>query len=78
MRETLRMMGLSQISYAMSFVLFQGIFAILGGIIMGLFLFNNEMVFPNDTKTDSLTFVLLLVLLQVAMIPLTMALSTLF
>jgi hypothetical protein len=62
----------------MSFVLFQGAFAILGGVIMGFFMINNEMAFPNDAMADSLSFILLMVLVQVSMIPFSMALSTFF
>lgn len=78
MRETLRLMSLTQVSYALSFVIFQGIFAAITGIVMGYFLFDNEAAFPNDTRVDSLQFVILMIAVYVAMIPFSMSLSTLF
>lgn len=49
MRESLRLMSLNKMGYALSFVLFQSIFAIVSSIIMGLFVYNNNVLFPNHT-----------------------------
>ena len=46
MRETLRIMSLSPLSYGGSFMLFQIIFAVIGGVIVGAFCFGNDMIFP--------------------------------
>jgi hypothetical protein len=40
MRETLRIMSLTPFSYGASFLLFQGLLAVLGGIIIGAFTIN--------------------------------------
>lgn len=78
MRESLRLMSLSKWSYALSIVLFQACFAIVSSLIMGAFVYNNDGLFPNHTQNDSLIFICLLVILYVAQIPFTMALSTFF
>lgn len=49
MRESLRLMSLDKMGYALSFVLFQSIYAIVSSIIMGLFVYNNNVLFPNHT-----------------------------
>lgn len=66
MRESLRLMSLSKMSYAVSFVLFQSIFAIVSSIIMGLFVYNNEIIFPNHPVNDSILFICVLVIVYVA------------
>jgi len=78
MRETLRLMSLTQFSYGLSYVLFQGIIAVLGSIIMGLFLFNNKDTFPDHPFGYSIAFIIVLVVLYVAMIPFAMSISTPF
>ena len=45
---------------------------------MGLFVYNNEMIFPNHSQNDSIMFICVLVVLYVSQIPFTMALSTFF
>ena len=46
MKETLRLMSLSNISYGLSFMIFQGFFALISALITGSFLIGNENVFP--------------------------------
>ena len=46
MKETLRLMSLSNFSYGLSFLIFQSIFALVSAFITGAFLINNENVFP--------------------------------
>ena len=54
MRETLRLMSLSQFSYAISLFIFQAFFALVGGAIVGWFLYGNQNVFPEDTENRSI------------------------
>jgi hypothetical protein len=49
MRETLRLMSLNQVSYGMSYMIFQTLFAIISGVIISLFAFGKENIFPEDT-----------------------------
>ena len=46
MKETLRLMSLSNTSYGLSFLFFQSAFALMSAILTGVFLINNENVFP--------------------------------
>jgi len=46
MRETLRIMSLTPLSYGGSFMLFQMIFAIIGSVIVGGICYGNDMIFP--------------------------------
>ena len=78
MRETLRIMSLTQMSYGVSFFLLQGIFAVLGGVIFLLFVYNDSNIFPVDAKTSSVQFALMIMLHNIAQIPFSMALSTFF
>jgi len=78
MRESLRIMSLTPLSYGGSFLIFQTIFAILGGCIIGAWVFGNEGVFPDDTTSRSIQFTILLILFQIAQIPLLMSVSTFF
>jgi len=41
-------MSLSQFSYALSFMIFQGIFRFINGTIVGGMVYNNDIIFPND------------------------------
>lgn len=77
-RETLRIMSLTPFSYGASFMLFQMILSVIGGLIVGAFCFGNVNVFPVDTQNRSIQFTLLLMLFQTAQIPINMAVSTLF
>lgn len=45
---------------------------------MGIFVYDNETIFPNHSQNDSIMFICVLVVLYVAQIPFTMALSTFF
>ena len=66
MRETLRLMSLSQLSYGLSYLIFQGFFAIISGLIVGLFLHGNTNVFPVDTESRSNQFIYCAILLYMA------------
>jgi hypothetical protein len=66
MRETLRIMSLSPLSYGASFLLFQTIFSVIGGFIIGFCVYNNQGIFPEDTKNRSFQFIILLIIFQVA------------
>jgi ABC-type Na+ efflux pump permease subunit len=66
MRESLRIMSLTPLSYGGSFFLFQAIFAALGSLIVGAWCFGNEVIFPIETTSRSIQFVLLLMAYQVA------------
>ena len=78
MRETLRLMSLSRGSYAFSFILFQGIFAILSGILLTVFVFDYEYAFPYNGFSRSIGFMIGAILFCIAQIPFAMALSTVF
>jgi len=78
MRETLRIMSLSQLSYAFSFFIFQGIFAIIGGFIFGAFVINDNNLFPQDAMNSSLLFMAVIILHNISTIPFAMSLSTFF
>ena len=66
MRETLRIMSLTPLSYGGSFFLFQAIFAVIGSLIVGGICFGNEVIFPIETTSRSIQFVLLLMAYQIA------------
>lgn len=78
MRETLRLMSLSQAVYSFSFFLTQGIFAVLSGIILGAGLQGNDAMFPANSSLNPLIFGVAVMLFGLGMIPYCMALSTLF
>jgi hypothetical protein len=42
MRETLRLMSLSRLAYALSYLIFQAIFALISGTIIGYFIFSEK------------------------------------
>lgn len=54
MRESLRIMSLTPLSYGSSFLIFQTFFSILGGLIIGAWVYDNEGVFPEDPKSRSI------------------------
>ena len=78
MRETLRIMSLTPLSYGGSFFIFQIVFATIGSMIVGGICFGNEVFFPVDTISRSIQFIMLLMAYQVAQIPINMTVSTLF
>lgn len=78
MRETLQLMSLTRFGYAVSFFIFQGIFAIIGAVIFAIGMYNYAAVFPDDPSRDSLIFGLAVFLFAIAQIPYCMTLSTLF
>lgn len=80
MRETLRLMSLSRMSYMLSFFVYQAILSLWSGIIVGGILFENETAFPiEDTRfSNSIGYMFAAILLCTGMIGYTMAFSTLF
>jgi hypothetical protein len=66
MRETLRIMSLTPLSYGGSFFIFQIVFATIGSMIVGGICFGNEVFFPVDTISRSIQFIMLLMGYQVA------------
>jgi hypothetical protein len=77
-RETLRIMGLGQLAYALAFLLLQTCFALIcAGIMSGGFIMN-EVYFPTDTEAKSGKAFLVTFLLFMSNIPFAMALSTFF
>ena len=78
MRETLQLMSLTRFGYAVSFFIFQGIFAIIGALIFAVGMYNYAAVFPNDPSKDSFIFGLAVFLFALAQIPYCMTLSTFF
>lgn len=87
MRETLRLMSLSPWAYAVSYFLFQTVFAIASALIMTVCCFGRIQLFPeppvpidgvDSTNTRSIKFFFCAALFCIANIPFSMALSTLF
>lgn len=78
MRETLRMMSLSRLSYTMSFYLMQGFFSVFNGLILAGILYGDPTVFPQQEVSCFLKFLAAVVLYSLASIPFAMALSTPF
>ena len=80
MRETLRLMSLSRMSYMLSFFVYQAILSLWSGVIVGGILFNNSIAFPDeDTRfNNSIGYMLAVILLCLGMIGFSMAFSTLF
>ena len=73
------MMSLSQFSYAISYIIFQGIFQVIGSTIMAGFLIYNESVWgPVDTLSRSLQFWCCSLLFCCGQIPYAMAISSFF
>ena len=48
MRETLRMMSLSQFSYALSFLISSGVPAVIGSLINGAVVYGDSVMFSNS------------------------------
>lgn len=78
MRETLRLMSLSRISYAMSFFIVQGFIAIFMGLLILAVFFGNVTIFPQNAGSNSIQFAITVTLYALASIPHSMAISTLF
>mmetsp|Transcript_17873 Transcript_17873/g.30363 ORF Transcript_17873/g.30363 Transcript_17873/m.30363 type:complete len:526 (+) Transcript_17873:60-1637(+) len=78
MRETLRMMSLTQFSYALSFFLLQGFFCLITGLVMGLCSFNDEILFYGDPVNKSIYYTITLMLLFLSQVPFSMTLSAFF
>ena len=54
MRDSLSLMSLSSFSYSVSFFLLQGFFGALSGVIIGIGMYNNANIFPDDPKWNSI------------------------
>lgn len=78
MRESLRIMSLTPLSYGGSFLIFQTFFSILAGLIIGGWVYGNEGIFPEDAVNRSIQFTFVLIIFQIAQIPLLMSVSTMF
>ena len=50
MRETLRLMSLSRLNYALSFFVYQAILSVWNGVVIGGIMFNNEIAFPVEAS----------------------------
>ena len=78
MRESLRLMSLTRISYTMSFIFIQGIFAVIAGLILMFGFLGNKTVFPADPTGNAVQFGIAIICFALTQIPYCMALSTLF
>ena len=80
MRETLRLMSLSRLNYALSFFIYQAVMALWSGCVIGGILFNNENAFPDEENrlNNSISYIFVAIVQCVGMIGYSMALSTLF
>ena len=74
MRETLRIMSLSRVSYSLSYFVMQGLVSILSSVIMCSWVVNITYYFPDG----GIYYMLVCILFGLANISFTMALSTLF
>ena len=52
MKETLRLMSLSREAYASSYFIMQAFMAVISGIIVGAFIFGNEVIWPGPTTEE--------------------------
>jgi ATP-binding cassette subfamily A (ABC1) protein 3 len=80
MRETLRLMSLSRFNYCLSFFVYQAILSFWNGCIIGGIMFTNKNAFVvEDTRLmNSISYILIAIVLSLGMIGYAMALSTLF
>ena len=78
MRETLRIMSLSQFNYAFSFFVTQLFPAIVAGVVLAFGFQGDTKVFPMDPNKNSYLFGLAVFVYSVASIPFCMSISTLF
>ena len=82
MRETLRMMSLSQFSYALSFLISSGVPAVLSGLIIGAIVFGDSVMFSNASIGSpallSIFFTIALVIYNLSSIAFLMVISTFF
>ena len=56
MRESLRLMSLTRVSYTMSFIFIQGIFAIVAGLILMVGFMGDKTMFPANPTGNAVTF----------------------
>jgi len=78
MRESLRLMSLTRISYTMSFIFIQGFFAVIAGLILMAGFMGDNTMFPDDPYGNCVKFGGAVILFALTQIPYCMALSTLF
>ena len=78
MRESLKIMSLSDFSYSLSMFLSQAVFALVAGLLLGLGMLGDLDTFPDAPYGNSLLFGLAVLLYSLAMIAFCMALTTLF
>jgi ABC-type Na+ efflux pump permease subunit len=56
MRESLRLKSLTRVSYAMSFIFIQGIFALVAGLILMFGFLGDKTLFPADPHGNAIQF----------------------
>jgi ATP-binding cassette subfamily A (ABC1) protein 3 len=78
MKETLKLMSLTQFSYGMSYFMLQAFYGVLSGFLMTVLLLGNSMMFENDPWKSSGLFMLTVIIYNVNTCSFCMALSTLF
>ena len=78
MRETLRLMSLSQFSYAISYFIMQAIVALFTAVVLTIGLQGNKNIFSHDDGYDHLRLGAGVFLFALASIPYVMCLSTFF
>lgn len=76
MKENLKIMGVSQLSYALSYFIVQGMVSVFVSLVMAYFISTNEVIFPAGG--DGLQFAIILVILALANTCFSMTFSTLF
>jgi hypothetical protein len=77
-RDTLKIMGLSQLGYSLSFLLLQGFLAIICAAIMVTGIAWDDTYFPQDKEVKAVKAFIALILLFTANITFSMSISTLF
>lgn len=75
-RETLKLMSLTIYSYGLSYMCYQGIIAVIQGILIGAPQLGNKNLFPYNTHECGICFMLASILLFVSMVPFSMWFST--
>ena len=81
MKETMKIMSLTDFAYGTSTFIYQVFMCLLHGLVFSLFFFHAEYIFPTDEKhvTGKTTlFLVVLVLFSIGQSAVAMALSTIF
>jgi len=76
MKENLKIMGLSRLSYSLSYFIVQGLMSAFVSIVMALFITTNDFIFPNNGQ--AFLFGIILVIVALANTAFSMTFSTLF